>query len=132
LKQAEQDMAKLDWSNSTLREAEQYFRKGQREYLSRNFGRSIESFQTALSLFRGHELADKYLRLAVYNAEQEAKRHMEAGIRYFESLQYQRAIYHFNEVISLMAHRPSEAIVSESEKYIVLSKKRLQAAELFP
>lgn len=132
LKQAEQDMAKLDWTNSSLREAEQFFRKGQREYLGRNFGRAIESFQTALTLFRGHQLADKYLRLAIYNAEQEAKRQMEMAVKYFESLQYQRAMYHFNEVMTLMAHRPSEAIVTESEKYIVLCKKRLQAAELFP
>lgn len=132
LKQAEQDMAKLDWTNSSLKEAEQFFRKGQREYLGRNFGRAIESFQTALALFRGHELADKYLRLAIYNAEQEAKRQMEMGVKYFESLQYQRAMYHFSEVITLMAHRPTEAIVTESEKYIVLSRKRLQAAELFP
>ncbi len=132
LKEAEQEMAKLDWSNGSLREAEQYFRKGQREYLSKNFGRSIEFFQTALTLFRGHQLADKYLRLAIYNSEQEAKRNMEIAIRYFESLQYQRAMYHFNEVISLMTHRPTEPIVTESEKYITICKKRLQAAELFP
>jgi len=132
LKRAEQEMSKLDWTNSSLREAEQYFRKGQREYMSQNFGRAIELFQTAISLYRGHELADKYLRLAIYNAEQEAKRNMEIAIRYFESLQYQRAMYHFSEVVTLMAHRPTEAIVSESEKYIQVCKKRLQAAELFP
>jgi len=132
LKQAELDMAKLDWSNSSLREAEQYFRKGQREYLTKNFGRSIELFSTALSLYRGHELADKYLRLAIFNAEQEAKRNMEIAVRYFESLQYQRAMYHFSEVITLMGHRPTEVIVTESEKYIQICKKRLQAAELFP
>ena len=132
LKQAEVDMAKLDWSNSSLREAEQYFRKGQREYLTKNYGRSIELFSTALSLYRGHQLADKYLRLAIFNAEQEAKRNMEIAVRYFESLQYQRAMYHFSEVITLMAHRPTEAIVTESEKYIQICKKRLQAAELFP
>ena len=48
------------------------------------------------------------------------------------SLQYQRAIFHFTEVIGLMQHRPGEPIVSESERYISLSKRRLQAAELFP
>lgn len=132
LKKAEQEMAKLDWSNTSLREAEQYFRKGQREYLARNFARSIDSFQTALSLYRGHELADKYLRLAMYNAEQEAKQQRVLAVTYFDSLQYQRAMYHFTEVMALMAHRPGEPIVAEAEKYIALCRKRLQAAELFP
>lgn len=132
LKRAEQEMAKLDWSNTSLREAEQYFRKGQREYLNKNLARSIDLFQTALSLYRGHELAEKYLKLATYNAEQEAKRQRVLAVTYFESLQYQRAIFHFNEVIALMAHRPEEPIVAEAEKYITLCRKRLQAAELFP
>lgn len=132
LKKAEQEMAKLDWSNTSLRESEQYFRKGQREYLNRNFARSIDSFQTALSLYRGHELADKYLRLAMYNAEQEAKKQRVLAVTYFDSLQYQRAMYHFQEVVALMAHRPGEPIVAEAEKYIALCRKRLQAAELFP
>jgi hypothetical protein len=57
---------------------------------------------------------------------------MEIGVKYFESLQYQRAIYHFNEVVALLAHRPAEALVKEAEKYIDQCRRRLQAAELFP
>ena len=53
-------------------------------------------------------------------------------MKYFESLQYQRSIYHFTEVIALMAHKPSEPIVHEAEKYIDQAKRRLEAAELFP
>jgi tetratricopeptide (TPR) repeat protein len=132
LKRAEQEMAKLDWTNSSLRQAEQFFRRGQREYLEHNYHRAIDYFQTALSLYRGHMLADQYLRRAVFEAEIEAKKNMELGIRYFESLQYQRAIYHFNEVVSLMAHRPTEPIVGEAERYSQQAKRRLQAAELFP
>ncbi len=132
LKSAEVEMEKLDWTNSSLREAEQFFRRGQREYMSKNYGRAIDQFQTALSLYRGHRLAEKYLRLTMYEAEVKAKNHMAIGIHYFESLQYQRAIFHFTEVIGLMQHRSSEAIVGESERYINLSKRRLQAAELFP
>jgi len=132
LKQAEQEMMKLDWSNSSLREAEQFFRKGQREYLAGNLQRAIDSFQTSLSFFRGHKLAEKYLRLAVYEVEALAKKHMEMGVQYFESLQYQRAMYHFGETVALMQHRPQEAIVVEAERYVALCKRRLQAAELFP
>jgi pSer/pThr/pTyr-binding forkhead associated (FHA) protein len=132
LKRAEQEMAKLDWTNSSLREAEQFFRRGQREYLDHNYERAIEYFQTSLSLYRGHVLADEYLRRAIFEAETAAKKNMELGIQYFESLQYQRAIYHFTQVVNLMSHRPNEAIVGEAEKYIQQSKRRLQAAELFP
>lgn len=132
LKRAEQDMAKLDWTNSSLRQAEQFFRRGQREYLDHNYHRAIDNFQTALSLYRGHMLADQYLRRAVFEAEIEAKKHMELGVQYFESLQYARAIYHFNEVVNLMSHRPGEPIVTEADRYIGQAKKRLQAAELFP
>ncbi len=132
LKKVEQEMAQLDWSNSSLRESEQFFRRGQREYLAKNYHRAIEAFQTALSVYGGHLLAERYLRRAVYEAEIEAKNHMAMGIQYYESLQYARAIHHFNEAISLMAHRPNEAIVKEAGRYIKQSELRLQAAELFP
>jgi len=132
LKKAEQEMAKLDWSNKSLREAEQFFRRGQREYLNRNHHRAINAFRTALSLYGGHLIAERYLRLAIYEAEIEAKMNMASGIQYYESLQYTRAIHHFNEVIALMEHRPDEAIVKEAQRYIKQSEMRLQAAELFP
>jgi pSer/pThr/pTyr-binding forkhead associated (FHA) protein len=131
-KAAEAEMMKLDWSNSALREAEQYFRRGQREYLQGSLQRAIDSFRTALSLHSGHKIAEHYLRRAIYDAEMEAKKQMELGLKYFETLQYQRAMYHFNETVALMAHRPKEKIVSEAERYNALCKRALQAAELFP
>jgi pSer/pThr/pTyr-binding forkhead associated (FHA) protein len=132
LKEAEQDMAKLDWTNSSLREAEQFFRRGQRDYLTGEYQRAIDEFETALSFYRGHKMAEKYLRLSVFEVETSAKKHMQMALQYFESLQYQRAIYHFTEVVNLMSHRPQDPMVGEAEKYINLSKRRLQAAELFP
>lgn len=132
LTRAEQEMSKLDWSNSSLKEAEQYFRKGQREYSSKNYHRAIDAFQTALSLYRGHTLANNYLRRVIYEAETEAKRHMDMAVQYYQTLQYTRAIYHFNEVIALMAHRPGDKMVVEAEKYIALAKRASEAAEIFP
>jgi hypothetical protein len=132
LKKAEQEMEKMDWTNSALREAESFFRRGQKEYQNKNYQRAIDDFNTALTIYRGHELADKYLRRALNESELVAKQHMEIGVKYFESLQYQRAIYHFNEVISLLAHRKDEVLVKEATKYVEQSKRRLQAAELFP
>lgn len=132
LKNAEQDVSKLEWQNSSLREAEQYFRKGQREYFSQNYQRAIEDFEGALNIHRTHPLAQMYLTRAKSEAEVEARKNMEVAIKYFESLQYSRAIYHFQQVIALLAHRPGEKIIGECEKYIAVAKRRLQASEVFP
>lgn len=132
LTKAEQDLSKLDWFNPNVQESEQYFRRGQREYFNKSYHRAIEAFQTSLTFNRNHELANFYLKLAVYDVELEAKRHKEMAVKYFESLQYSRAIYHFGEVISLMGHRPKDPMIQEAEKYIQVAKQRLQASELFP
>lgn len=132
LKAAETEMAKLDWTNGSLREAEQFFKRGQREYMSKNYGRAIDAFSTALALYRGHVLADRYLRRTLYEVESEARKQMELGVQYFSSLQYARAMFHFGEVSALMQHRTTDPMVSEAEKYITLCRKALQAAELFP
>lgn len=132
LKAAEQELSRLDFNDSTVRESEAYFRRGQREYFNKNYHRAIDAFQTSLAMYRKHPLARYYLQSAYHEAEIAAKKNMEMGVKYFESLQYSRAIYHFQQVVTLMAHRPNERIVSDCQKYIELSKRRLQAAELFP
>lgn len=132
LTKAEQEMKKLDWTNSSLKKSESFFKKGQREYLAKNYHRAIENFSTALALYGGHLLADRYLRKAVYEAELRAKDEMALGVRYYTTLQYQRAIYHFKQVVTLMAHRKDEKIIKDAQTYIGLSEKALKAAELFP
>lgn len=132
LRRAEQEMQRLDWTNGSLRESEQFFRRGQREYSSKNYHRAIDSFRTALSIYSGHILAESYLRRAIYEAEIEAKKQMGLAIQYYEAMQYSRAIHHFNEVIALLAHRPNEPAIKEAQRYIKQAELRLQAAELFP
>lgn len=132
LKEAEQQMSKLDFNDNSIKEAEAYFRRGQREYFSKNWHRAIDAFQTSLAISKTHPLARFYLQAALHEAESEARKNMEMGVKYFESLQYSRAIYHFQQVVLLMSHRPGEKIIKDCEKYIELSKRRLQAAELFP
>lgn len=132
LKRAEREMANLDWNNEGLKEAEQFFKKGRRDYLAKNYHRAISYFQTAITLYKGHILAERYLKRAVFEAELEAKKQMGLGIQYFESLQYQRSIYHFEQVEILMAHRPKETIINEADKYVRAARKHLKGAELFP
>lgn len=132
MSRAEQTMSTHDWSDGGIRQAEQYFRRGTREYLNRNYHRAIEAFQMALQIEKSHKSARQYLGWAVQEVEAEAKKHNEIAVRYFESLQYQRAIYHFREVITLMAHRPTDPMVGHAEKYIEVSKRALEAADFFP
>lgn len=132
IRRAEEALSKLDWSDSALREAEQYFRRGARDLSNENYHRAIEAFQTALQLDKRHIASKKYLSWAIQEAEFAAKKNRDIGIRYYESLQYQRAIHHFQEVITLMGHRPSDAMVGQAEKYIQYSKRALEAADYFP
>ena len=132
LSNAEEELSKLDWSNTSIKESEAYFRKGQREYFSKNFHRAIDNFKASLAIFKSHPLSRYYLQAAIHDAELEAKKHYEIGIKYFESLQYSRAVYHFSEVIQLMSHRSQDQVVQEAERYIKLAKQKLQAAEMFP
>ncbi len=132
LKSAEEAMKKLDWNNASLREAESYFRRGQREYLNENYNRAMGDFQTALSFYSGHVLAEKYLERTLYQIKVDARHHWTLGVQYFESLQYSRAIYHFTQVITLLESTPKDSIVDLSKRYIVQAQRRIESAELFP
>ena len=68
----------------------------------------------------------------MHEAEKEAQKHYEMGLKYFSALQFKRAIYHFQQTQTLLAHKPNDPVVSEVEKQIKLARQRLQAAELFP
>ncbi len=132
LSKMEQKLDKMDLNNSTVRESESYFRKGQREYLNGNYHRAIEDFRASVSLYRNHELAQYYLKLSIYQVEMQAKKNMEMGQKYLESMQYQRAMFHFKQVIKNMDHRPTDPMVGIAEKNISQCERRLQAAEQFP
>lgn len=101
-----------------IQSSEDFFRRGQREYFSHNFNRAIDAFETALSVNRKHPLAGTYLTWAKSEAGEEAKNHHKMGMQYMSSHQYERAIYHFKEVISLLAHQPQEPLVKQSQKNI--------------
>lgn len=132
LKSAEQEMTKLDFGNQSIQEAELYFRRGQREYFSKNWHRAIDSFSTSLAIYKRHPMSEFYLKASIHEAEKEAKVQMEMAVKYFESLQYKRSIYHFNQVMLLLSHRQNEKVVADSKKYIEIATRKLQASELFP
>jgi tetratricopeptide (TPR) repeat protein len=128
----ESELEKLPWNDSGVTESEAYFKKGQREFFNKNYQRAINAFELALSLNQNHPAAAYYLSSAIHESEREASKNFETGLKYFEALQYRRAIYHFQQVQALLGHKPKDSALTEAEKYIRLSRQRLQAAELFP
>lgn len=114
-------------------EAEQYYKKGLREYTDENYHRAIELFRTALTLNRQHAMASYYLQLTYFEVETLANKNFEIGRKYFEAMHYQRSIYHFGEVISLLSHRPGDdKRTRESGTFICQAKKRLGEVKKCP
>jgi len=115
-----------------IREAEQYFKKGQREYTNENYHRAVDQFRTALTLNKQHELASYYLSLSYFELEKQANKNFEIGRKYFEAMHYSRSIYHFQEVIALLEHRPGDKRIKDAEKFIASATKKLQEAQQYP
>lgn len=124
-----EELASLD---SGVIDSEAHFRKGQREYFGKNFQRAISSFELALSLNRNHPAASYYLKAAIHESEEAASKNLEIALKYFETLQYKRAIYHFKQVRALLAHKSNDPILKKCDEYIGLAEQRLKAAELYP
>jgi len=139
LTKAEQALSKINWSDKSVQESERYFRSGQKEYFNKNYHRAIKNFDSSLSFNKKHPLAGYYRDRSLVASEREATTHMDIGVRYFQSLQYRRAIYHFSQTINMMDHRPTvmeaklaSKLIEAAKKYIGICKKQLQAAELYP
>jgi hypothetical protein len=77
-------------------------------------------------------LAGYYLEAAKHESETEAEKHHQMAQKYFDSLQYARAIYHYQQAIEYMAHKPADKKIQAFEKAIEVAKQKLQAVELYP
>lgn len=128
----ESELEKLPWNDTGISESEAYFRRGQRELNNKNFQRAINSFQLALSLNKNHVEAQVSLADAVKASDEDAKNNFEKGIKYYQALQYQRAIYFFQQSQASLGHRPGDPLISKAEEKIRLARQRLKAADLFP
>lgn len=133
----EKEVSALENKDTSVKEAEVYFRKGQRDYFNKNYHHAIDNFDAALSLWSRHPMAAYYKGLAIHDSEVEADKNREIGLKYFNSLQYNRAIYHFKAAIDYLSHAKPEntaakRLVQECERYVELSRRKLKAMELVP
>lgn len=137
LSEIENGLKKREGTENSLKEAEISFRKGQRDYFNKNYHHAIDNFSAALSISNRHPLAGYYKGLAIHDSEVEAEKNREMGLKYYNSLQYSRAIYHFKNAIEFLAHttadnKAANKLIQECERYIGFSNRKLQAAEVAP
>ncbi|MSP18119.1 MAG: FHA domain-containing protein [Bdellovibrionales bacterium] len=137
LAETENDLKKKEGTENSLKEAEISFRKGQRDYFNKNYHHAIDNFEAALSISNRHPLAGYYKGLAIHDSEVEAEKNRDMGLKYYNSLQYSRAIYHFKNAIEFLAHttadnKTANKIIQECERYIGFSNRKQQAAEVVP
>lgn len=137
LVKTEKEISNLENKDSHVKEAELYFRKGQRDYFNKNYHQAIDNFDAAMSLWAQHPLASYYRGLAAHESEVEAEKNREIGLKYFNSLQYERAIYHLKAAIDNLSHIKSDNVegkrlIQDCERYIDFARRKQRAAELVP
>lgn len=136
LTQIDKEISNLENKDNSVKESEIYFKKGQRDYFNKNYHHAIDNFDTSISLWNRHPLANYYRGLAIHESEVQAKSNFEIGLKYFNSLQYSRAIYHFKAAIDYLSHSskegPAKKMIEQSERYIDFSHRKLKAMEIVP
>ncbi len=85
--------------------ANHFYLSGYRELLSKNYLRAIDDFKTSLELYPEHRLAKLYLKKTEDSITEDVNASYKAGINYFNSAQYQLAIHHFIQVMTLLKYR---------------------------
>ena len=105
--------------------ANRFFESGYRELIAKNYARALDDFRTALQLYPEHALAKLYTQKAEEMIKEDVDKHYKAGVNYFNSAQYQLAIYHFRQVkILLDKNKPSETYCSVKEERNVASENK--------
>lgn len=81
------------------RDAEIFFRQGVRELQNKNYRRSINAFDTALTVDPSHDLAKRYLKSAKKDFEEEIKAAFLAGTQARKSMRYKEARTHYENIL---------------------------------
>lgn len=131
------EISELENKEPSVTESEKYFKKGQRDYFNKDYSHAIDNFDSAVSLWKRHPLASYYRGLALHESEVEANKNFEIGMKYFNSLQYSRATYHFRQTVDYLSHSDKldngvKRLVEQSERYIDFATRKLKAMELAP
>ena len=102
-----QELPKIETEKYALNyeKANLFYQSGYREYHAENYLRALDDFSSALELYPDHHKAKLYLEKTQSAITQAVTEHYKSAMNYFDGGQYERAIYHFQQVISLLKNR---------------------------
>jgi len=102
-----QRLPKLETEKYALNyeKANLFYQSGYREYHAENYLRALDEFKAALELYPDHHKAKMYLEKTEKSITQATTAHYKSALNYFDGGQYERAIYHFTQVLSLLKNR---------------------------
>ncbi len=112
----QKDQQKSGADTPQLQLALQHYLKGFRDYRQGQYGRSILSFQAALSFYPQHDLSKKYLVLARKRFDEIVKFNMNQGRLYKSKDNYRLCADAFSKVI-VMLKDPSDPTYKEAKLY---------------
>jgi pSer/pThr/pTyr-binding forkhead associated (FHA) protein len=96
---------KTEEEKTRFEEADKHYREGFRDYGKSQFARAMKSFETAMAIDPGHELARRYYVLAQKRRDEEIAQLTLEGRRYKEKQMYSRCSAAFEKVLESMTNR---------------------------
>lgn len=122
-------LSREETANPAFKQAEIYFKLGKRELNAKNYLRAQANFETALSIYNGHKLADVYLKTVKKEMESEAKGHIEEAKRDEAANRVQNAINHYNAIKRLFNNDQSNKYFKDADQKLQDLDKRLKEME---
>lgn len=115
LQQAAEDLRRRNNQNPTfeMRQAQENYVKGFRDFRKGQYERALESFQACLSLAPDHVLCNRYLRLSQRKFDELIQYHMVLGRKYRDQEQYRACRAAFRNVM-VMVKDPASSIYKEA------------------
>lgn len=115
LQQAAEDLRRRNNQNPSfeMRQAQENYVKGFRDFRKGQYERALESFQACLSLAPEHVLCNRYLRLSQRKFDELIQYHMVLGRKYRDQEQYRACRAAFRNVM-VMVKDPASTIYKEA------------------
>lgn len=100
--------------NPNWREAQSLYLQGFRDYKKGQYGRAIESFRGALSVYPAHQQANRYLQQTRRKLEEITQKQMQKAREYRERNMFQKCAANFALAMSVI-HDPNSSLYKEAK-----------------
>lgn len=113
---SKQQMLKKQMNTSPqYKEAQSLYLQGFRDYRKGQYGRAIEEFRAALSIYPDHALATRYLKMARKQLDETVQMSMIEGRQYRERNMFKRCVASFDIAMTLLGD-PNNRIFKEAKE----------------